>query len=803
MSKNKALPPWPQYPNIPIYLDTPDGRSEPVSFRGSTGEIYQAPEISTAGRSPRYIVLESPLRTPSTLEVPTPIQLSPQSPQQPRRPPLRYFLDKKAPAQRRSKRHSRRPSPRYLAPEEFPTIHRRDEGLFGHERKSSLGLGISDISSDTTLTPESPVTEREEPNFAQRLEKRIWRYNTSGNVLKRWLLEIISWLISAICMGAIVGVLIYLKDQRLPRWPYGLTLNAYIAVVSRVASAALLLPTTEALGQLKWSWFLGDSKQMWDFEIFDNASRGPWGAILLLIRTKGRSLAALGALVMLLSLVLDPFFQQVVDFPERWTLDGWNSTIPTVVNYNPPFEALSSNGNKLADKDLDIQFVAEKFLFGNGTQPVPFGNGTRAEIPLSCPTSNCTWPQYETLALCSSCVEIKDMLTFACLNSRIDWIANLTGASTEDTYPNATSCGYFLNATSDRPVLMSGYLLEDVDSVAGRAPAGHALIGRALPLVTHPEKRPIFGGSVRFKHIRNTILDVLIAGSVDAAGVYRNETPLFQECVLSFCVKTLKSSYHWASYREEVVATYLNTTEGPFPWRTRKRLGADGVNGTVVSYIENITIQAPSSRNNGQNTFYGLSNMTTIRTVSLFHGSFPFFTTADNATTRPVTRFRTFLKDALTAQLEFNPWLPPNNVTQHLNRLAAALTDAIRSSDSKEMLEGMTFSTEIYVSVRWVWLVLPLGLLLMSFIFLLSTIIKASIESERVGVWKTSAIATLLYGLPDDLQQKIKSSAVKGTPRTKAKELRVKKLSKGWRASGLFSPLTPKVRQDRPPPGWI
>lgn len=291
--KNSPLPPWPQYPNIPIYLDSPGGHSAQLSGTGA-GDAYHTPEVTKAGRSPRYFVLDSPLRTPHFSGIPTPVQSGHQTPQPPqplqprRRPPLRYFLDSRIPRERRSRTQSRRSSRRYLEPESFFSPQRRDESFFRHDKKDSTGLGISDIASDTTLAPETPPIESEEPNFAQRLEKRIWRYNESGNVLKRWLFEILSWIISAVCMGSIVVVLIYLKDRKVPRWPFGLTLNAFIAVVSRVASAALLLPTTEALGQLKWSWFLEGSKQMWDFEIFDNASRGPWGAILLLIRTKGR-----------------------------------------------------------------------------------------------------------------------------------------------------------------------------------------------------------------------------------------------------------------------------------------------------------------------------------------------------------------------------------------------------------------------------------------------------------------------------------------------------------------------------------
>lgn len=75
---------------------------------------------------------------------------------------------------------------------------------------------------------------------------------------------------------------------------------------------------------------------MWDFEIFDNASRGPLGSFLLLIRSKGRALAALGAIITLFSLALDPFFQQVVDFPDLWALQG-TSSIPRLLQYSPRY----------------------------------------------------------------------------------------------------------------------------------------------------------------------------------------------------------------------------------------------------------------------------------------------------------------------------------------------------------------------------------------------------------------------------------------------------------------------------------
>lgn len=109
-------------------------------------------------------------------------------------------------------------------------------------------------------------------------------------------------------------------------------LLSYANVLGKIASAALIVPTSEALVPLKWNWF-HYSKAMWDVEIFDKASRDPWGAIMLLFRTKGRSLAALGALLVILLLAIDTFFQQVVALPARWTLENKSIMLPFTFRY--------------------------------------------------------------------------------------------------------------------------------------------------------------------------------------------------------------------------------------------------------------------------------------------------------------------------------------------------------------------------------------------------------------------------------------------------------------------------------------
>lgn len=466
-----------------------------------------------------------------------------------------------------------------------------------------------------------------------------------------------------------------------------------------------------------------------------------------------------------------------------------------MVRYDPPYVKEFTNGFEASQRDQDIEKVADTFFISNGTQPVVFGNGTRPDIPLACPTSKCTWPSYKTLGMCSQCVETPQLVSFACLDTRVDWTSELN--ATISSYPKATVCGYFLNATSNSPVLMSGYVLGE-----NGKPYGEALLMRTVPLITNPMRDPLWGGSINFKHMRNPVMDVLISSTSDRSQVLANVPPKLHECVLTWCVKTIESSYTGGTYHENVTETFDNTTVGERPWSTFEY--EDG--STDQTYLENVTIMASSVSSNLSNLEWGLDNVTMVRTVLIFDRLFPAFTTlADNAT-EPLLRWRLgHPSDVRTRILDMNPWLLPNNVTNHMYRLAEAVTNVMRSSASGETIVGQAFDQEVYVLVRWAWLSLPIGLLLISFVFLLATVVKSALEKDQVGIRKNSAIATLLYGLPDHYQKKLAKSDSKGTPRAKAKELKVKlSPTRGWRVSGnVFSPITPTIPRNMPPPGWI
>jgi hypothetical protein len=360
-----------------------------------------------------------------------------------------------------------------------------------------------------------------------------------------------------------------------------------------------------------------------------------------------------------------------------------------------------------------------------------------------------------------------------------------------------------LNVTSPNPILMSGYIADTNISTNGEA-----LILSMLPLTTNFMRQPFYGnGSINFKQLRNTITDVLIvsAGNGSATSVYHNETPIAQECVLSWCVKAIQSTYSLGEYEEEVLETFENTTAGPWPWIATP-YATEFDNGTDQFFLQDIMIDSGVSLSGRNITGYGTSNSSVGPVMWGFIDFFPSYTTTSNESAVPFMRYKTWSRNPPeTRIIDFNPWLAPNNVTRHMERFATALTNVIRSAGSREMLEGAAYGKETYITVRWGWLSFPLLLLVLSSLFLVATIVKTP-KGPGAGVWKNSTIPTLIYGLPKETQTQLNSSSTWNSTKS-TKKVRIRLLpNMGWRVSG-HSQLTASPRLPhptvQPPRGWI
>ena len=112
-------------------------------------------------------------------------------------------------------------------------------------------------------------------------------YTFDGLVTNWWLWELSSWLFAAISMAAMIAVLHYYDNKVPPKWSHCATINTLVSVLATALKVGLLFPVSEAISQLKWSWYRA-CKRHSDFGKFDEASKGPAGAVVLFGHLKGR-----------------------------------------------------------------------------------------------------------------------------------------------------------------------------------------------------------------------------------------------------------------------------------------------------------------------------------------------------------------------------------------------------------------------------------------------------------------------------------------------------------------------------------
>ncbi|KAF2495221.1 hypothetical protein BU16DRAFT_561511 [Lophium mytilinum] len=568
-----------------------------------------------------------------------------------------------------------------------------------HHSHVSEVSGVSRTSAFIEIHNATQVSDKEEADSTlEGGPPRLIRAKTT--VLNRvlmdwWWWELFSWLVAFFATAAIVVVLLLRSEQPLPHWPLGLTINAYIAILAALAKAALILPVSEAIGQLKWVWFKNESKLM-DFFTFDSASRGPWGSLMLIWTTKCRHLATLGAVITILALAFETMFQQIVAYPERPVIVG-ESTVAIARSFHVDPAWLAGNDSALTlANDPQTSLFISTAIYANTKD-------TFTPPPSNCPSGNCSWPTYSSLAVCNQCKEVTNLLYYQCRNfTNVNFLVY-------DTQSTPKACGWLLNNT-----LMVG---KD-DNGFAEDHSYHYLAMKAVD--SH-------WNSTLFQDVAYPLLDLYVAyipGGAKAAK--RNDTPVMLECLMTWCVQSYQSIHEGGVLNETLVSTYLDPT-------TTKPSEAE-----LQAGKQPVSISPP-----GANGTFTVSNSTTeaIRQQLAFGG---------DGGLSPVDfedvegNFRTVMNGIYEFIFQ-----PPYDIVPGMDNIAAAITNSIRrKSDGTELAKGSAWAPQTFVRIRWIWILLPALLLIFSFVFLVGTIVKST--RQNVAVWKTSALATLLHGLSGD-----------------------------------------------------
>ncbi|KAF6827084.1 hypothetical protein CMUS01_09144 [Colletotrichum musicola] len=212
------------------------------------------------------------------------------------------------------------------------------------------------------------------------------------------------------CIAAIAIILSLHDEKPLPDWPALISVNSLAAVVTAVFKASLIMPVAEGLAQLKWNWFRHPRK-LADIVLFDDASRGPWGSLLIikqLPRPQKAIVAGMGCIITIAALAIDPISQAMIEhrtcYLTREPSDLELANVPRANYYTACPTSL------LTQVSYSIDPIMEAALNKGLIDP----EETETQIKAQCSTDNCTFTQgndgyfFSSLAMIHFCQDVTD-----------------------------------------------------------------------------------------------------------------------------------------------------------------------------------------------------------------------------------------------------------------------------------------------------------------------------------------------------------------------------------------------------------
>lgn len=455
----------------------------------------------------------------------------------------------------------------------------------------------------------------------------------------------------------------------------------------------MLFAVAESLSQLKWLWFR-QPRMLEEIQTFDDASRGPMGAAQLIIRTSAFHLATLGSLITILSLVMDPFAQQILSYPQR-TIHVGHASVKRAQVYDEGVDLSTLDSGLLAGPDWGM-----KAAVFNGI----FSPQTVQDLRPACDTGNCTFPLFDSLAMCSKCLNVtNNVVNNTPQPATISGVQNISY-----TIPGGAQIKFSAifeeGGLADGPSTISTTVLP--------ANMSKDMLGLQDPL--------LMLAVLQFPNVKQQIHD----------GNYWSSLPVTQECALYFCVNTYNLTVQNSVVNTTVISSWTSDTGTP---TVGGALQPNGMEGT-----QDAILQRPPTAQGGNDTYQipagtlaTLKSWLNVTLQGTYNTSFSIF----NGTAWP--------SDALQALDGTTDW--GGLIANISTAMTSYIRDPVESDSATDVVNGVSHTVETFIHVKWGWLGLPVGLVGMSIVFLVATMVKN--ERTKAMAWKSSSLALLFHGL--------------------------------------------------------
>lgn len=266
-------------------------------------------------------------------------------------------------------------------------------------------------------TPESPSLISAEHGGSYRpvgtIKRKLVKNRRSREIkhrslLAEWKLELLACLAFLTALGAMVATMYPHQGKPLPQWPFRISVNTLLAIYGTVMKITIVYVAGSCVAQLQWSWFSSE-RPLIDLSRLADLSHGDIpGAFRWLWSNHIRQpLITIGAVVVISSVALEPFIQQLTSYVDCSV--PLENGVPTIPRTNYIVQRTNVFSAQSGDPDITSAILAG--LVGS---PDPLKSS-------GCTTGNCTFSTtYTSAGICSVCEDISKNVTVAKTCRRAD-----------------------------------------------------------------------------------------------------------------------------------------------------------------------------------------------------------------------------------------------------------------------------------------------------------------------------------------------------------------------------------------------
>ncbi|OHW92373.1 DUF3176 domain-containing protein [Colletotrichum incanum] len=579
-------------------------------------------------------------------------------------------------------------------------------------------VSVDDVLPSEPALSSNGESRRSVPSRWSRMSEKSQIKSENFSSSGSWTFEIVSLCVTTLAAGAIIGVLAAYDGKPLASWHFQITINAVIALLATVATATMAVVLSSGISQLKWLHFKMRREPLSDMEVFDDASRGTWGALMMLIKLRGGYIGSFGAFIAILTLAFSPFAQQIATFHAHTTNSTEGATNLRSQQYLIALSSQSASEGFIPI--LPFKAAVYNGLFAENGKPW-------LSLPINCQTGNCTWEPFETLGVCNTCVDMTEFMTRTCED----------GSAPEG---DMTECGWSV------PL--------------GARLKTHADVFSMTPIF------PQGLGDMSY----STIMKLVFMGTEKQGGIAGDLAPWARQCTLQACVQTLNSSIINGELKETIVHTRTNDTVATATQESLEPIYISG-ESNEESYPIDMKVMM------GMRSWFSdlFRNGSASRNEEVINKN---ITTPDNVIvnlTVGISSGETFFDTDIVQAFYWNYYEYSTGIDMLMDDLATSVTVSFRSFNGTNVT-GIAHTIESYIHVEWSFLTVPLLTILLTILFLSAVIYQT--YRHKANLWKSSVLATLIHGLDRSAKERLEDLNSLREQQKEAKTVKVQ-LSEG------------------------